>query len=186
MPDFQVTLFLTDTEGTYGWSEPYYIEATTIEVGVPAMEALITERSLVLTDFNKIVAGRISDTAVLNDSLLATNTPLDGAIVSTSITAVDPWTALMMRVESTSAHRGRHFFHGVLENTFLADRSYDPANPNNATWVDWKDYLVTNTKLRYKLAGVPTYGTLTGAILQRMVEKKVGRPFGLLRGRRPT
>jgi hypothetical protein len=184
MPNFQQTLFLGDEGGTYGWSEPYYATYVDIDAAKIGLDALCTARAEVLTDLHQVVAGRVSDVDVLNDSLLAEDLPIDGAIAATSVTAVDPWTALMVRIESTSAHRGRHFFHGVLEDTFLPNRSYDPANPNNAAWVTWMTYLIDNTLLRYKLAGVPVYGVVTNAILQREVEKKVGRPFNLLRGRR--
>lgn len=186
MATYQGTLFFTDAEGTYGFTEPYYLDALTPEAARTALDALAVARAEVLIDGCTIVAGRVSDVTITNDSLLCEDLPIDGQIVSTSITAVDPWTALMVRIESTSLHRGRHFFHGVLENTFLANRSYDPANPNNAAWVTWMTYLETNTFLRYKVAGVPTFGQVTAAILQKEVEKKVGRPFNLLRGRRPT
>ncbi len=186
MPNFQATLFFQDEAGTLGWSEPYYLENVDVDAAKIAMDALITARAEVLCDLYSIVAGRVSDVDVLNDSLLAEDLPVEGAIVSTSATAVDPWTALMVRIESTSAYRGRHFFHGVLENTFLPSRSYDPANPNNAAWVTWQTYLITNTLLKHKAGLTTVYSIITNAILQREVMKKVGRPFNLLRGRRPT
>jgi len=186
MPNFQVTLFFQDDAGTLGWSEPYYIENVDIAGAKISMDTLIIARAEVLCDLYSIVAGRVSDVDVLNDSLLAEDMPLEGQIVSTSATAVDPWSALMVRIESSSLYRGRHFFHGVLENTFLPSRSYDPANPNAGAWDTWAAYLVTNTLLKHKAGLTIVYSALTNCILQREVMKKVGRPFNLLRGRRPT
>ncbi len=186
MPTYQATLFLGDNDGTFGYSEPYYLTAATPAAAKTAMDALIGERIKVLVDIHSVFAGRVSDVAILNDSLLSAVTPLEGLIASTIATAVQPWTALNARCEAGAAARGRHFWHGILENTFQDNRHYDPANPNAAAWTAWVVFVAANTLLRHMVAAVPTYSAITDVIPIRETSKKVGRPFELLRGRRPT
>lgn len=186
MPNFQAIIFCEDVASTYGWSEPYYMDRANAAACRTDLETLITERVKVMSSVCQVVGGRVSDVAVLNDSLLVTNTPLVGLLAGTIATTQQPWSAFNVRMEATSLYRGRHFFHGCLDNTFLDSRYYDPANPNAVAWDDWLDYLISTTLLKHKVAGVDTYSILTDAIRLREVEHKVGRPFGLLRGRRPT
>jgi len=186
MPIYAGTLFFQDLESSYGWSETYYQEHATIEDMVTSMNGRVSLRANVLVDINTMVAGRVSDTAILNDSLLLTGFPVPGQVVSTSTTAVEPWTALLVRIEATSLFRGRHFFHGILESTFIAGRTYDPANPEAADWTAFFDDILAFDRLRHIVADVPEFDVITSVIPQREVMKKVGRPFGLLRGRRPT
>jgi hypothetical protein len=184
MPQFAHTLFLGDVEGSYGWSESYFGQSTTDLVARDKLDDLVNARVLVLVDVCKIEAGRVSNVDIVGDSFLSTVTPLTGAITSTHLTAVDPWSALNLRLEAGSPHRGRKFLHGVLEDTFDSDRRYNPGNPNAAAWATWFAFLVADWNIRVGPAPAFTYEPITAALPIREVEHKVGRPFTVLRGRR--
>jgi len=186
MPYFQAIMFCEDVLGTYGWSEPYYLNSASAAVARTDLETLIEERIKVMSDQCEIVGGRVSDVGVLNDSLLVTNTPLIGLLAATVAATQQPWSAFNCRIEAGSLYRGRHFWHGCLDSTFDDQRRYDPANPNAAAWDTWVSFVQAGTYLKHKVAGVDTYTALTDVVRLREVTHKVGRPFGLLHGRRLT
>jgi len=45
MATYQGTLFFTDAEGTYGFTEPYYLDALTPEAARTALDALAVARA---------------------------------------------------------------------------------------------------------------------------------------------
>jgi len=183
--DFQGTLFFQDNNSSYGWSENYYYkDATDIADALAKLAVLIPLRLAVLTDLHNLVAGRVSQIGIMNDSKLVSGLPLTGDVASTAVTAVQPWTALLTRNEATSLYRGRTFFHGVLENTFLPGRNYDPANGLNTEWLALFQEMVDRCALRHKVAGVKVLTLFSAVFPLRQVERKVGRPFNLLHGRR--
>jgi len=187
MPDYQGTLFFQDNASSYGWTENYFYEGVAdIDAALALLAVLIPLRAAVLTDRHNLAAGRVSDIAVLNDSKLVSGLPVVGDVVSTNLTVVQPWTALLTRNEATSLYRGRTFFHGTLETTFTSGRNYDTGNPQAADWTALFTEMVDRCSLKHKV-GLVTLLTPYSAILPlRQVERKVGRPFNLLRGRRRT
>lgn len=186
MATFKGTLFFQDAASSYGWTEDYPVEAAGIGDAAALINALIPLRQDVLTDLHNIVAGRLSDAAILNDSQLVAGLPVPGLVVATIATQADPWSALMIRTEATSLYRGRKYFHGLLEATFTVGRVYDAGNALAAEWIALFDWIQANCKLRHIIAGNPVFDAITNVIPQREVNKKVGRPFNLLRGRRTT
>lgn len=185
MPFQQAVMFFEDVSNTYGWTEVYWLDQADTGAARAALEVLIVDRADMLSSIHQIVGGRVSDAAVLRDSLLTTNTPIVGAIAATALSATEPWTALNVRLECTAAHRGRLFMHGCLEDFFSQpDRLYDDGNANDgAVQAFMADLLVTYRRIT--VAGVPTFLPITAALPLRQVAKRVGRPFGLLVGRRP-
>jgi len=181
----QGTLFFQDINSSYGWTENYYYkDAADLDAALSLLLVLIPLRVAVLTDIHNLVAGRISNVAIVNDSKLVTGLPVTGDLASTTITAVQPWSSLLTRNEASSLYRGRTFFHGVLEDTFLPGRSYDSANANNAAWQALFTEMKDRCALKHRVATVLTFTQFTAVLPMRMVERKVGRPFNLLRGRR--
>lgn len=186
MPTFQGTLFFQDLASSYGFTESYYMAAADIAAARTKLQDLVPIRLEVLTDLHNMVAARVSDVDILNDSLLITGFPLPGQIVATTLSQCEPWTALLTRNESSSLYRGRTFFHGLLEDTFTSGRLYDPGNANNAAWQILFDWIRDNCSLKHVLAAVAVYDAFTNILPLRQVNRKVGRPFNLLHGRRPT
>lgn len=186
--DFKATLFFQDLASSYGWSENYfYKQAADHDAVVTKVQIMLVLRLAVLTDLHQCVAARVSDVSVPNDSKLVSGLPLPGDVASTGSTIVQPWSALLTRNESTAFYRGRFFLHGVHEHTFLANRSYDPANAESADWIAFFLDIKDNCALRHIVAPpVVLYDNFTNIFPLRMVERKVGRPFNLLHGRRPT
>jgi len=187
MPDFVATLFINDNASSYGWSENYYLkDEDNIVDAADLFATIVPERLAVLTDLHTAVAARVSQIDIPNDSRLLTGFPAVGDLAATFDTQVQPWTALLTRNEATSLSRGRTFFHGVLEDTFTAGRVYNPTNPNNAAWQTLFTSIKDHCALRHIVADSVTLSDFSAVLPLRQVNRKVGRPFGLLRGRRPT
>lgn len=183
MPEYQVTLFFQDVAHGYGWSESYFISRTDIDAARLKADDLVILRAAVLTDIHEIAGGRVSDVDIFNDSKLVANLPVPGDVVSTVVTACEPWTCLNVRMEASALFRGRKYFHGLLETTFLSNRNYDPANPQNAAWQALFTELEDNWDLRVDYPAAPHYESITKCIPIRQTTRKVGRPFALLVGR---
>lgn len=186
MPNYAGTLFFTDQLNSYGWSETYFVNNVTIAGGKTVVENLVGLRSDILSANCKIQAGRISDVLITRDSLLLDGLPLSGQIVATVADTVQPWTALNIRIEATSLNRGRKFLHGVTDDIFLTDRTYNIANPHAAEFTLFFNELVASFRLRVGGLLVPTYEAITNVIPIRETSRRVGRPFGVLVGRRAT
>jgi len=187
MPNQQCVLFFGDLAQSFGWTEVYWFAESDIAGAHAKMVLLKDDRINVLPDFYGIFGGRVSDVSITGDSLLLTGGPYIGAVGPATFADVcEPWTALLTREESTSLKRGRHFIHGIMQTTFTSNRQYNTTNPEALLWDTFMSFLVANTYNRIKTAGVYGYVPITDAFPLRMVERKVGRPFGLLHGRRPT
>lgn len=189
MPQFACTAFFQDVAHGYGWSETYFIakpDPLGIQAARTAFDVLIAARLEVLTDIHEVSAGRVSDVAILNDSLLVAGLPLPGQVVSTVVTACEPWTCLNVRMEAGPEFRGRKFFHGILETTFQDNRNYAPANPQAAEWTALFTLLEDEWDLRVEHPLLTHYESITKCIPRRQTTRKVGRPFDLLVGRHRT
>lgn len=186
MPQYQQTLFFEDVDRSYGWSESYFRESPDPQLARTAMDSLIGFRLDVLVDLCQISAARVSDVDITNDSLLSVGLPLPGNVASTILTAADPWSCLNLRIEASDLYRGRKFIHGILENTFSDNRAWNPANPNAAQWLAFFTELEDNYNLRINSPGPFSYISITKCVPLKETTRKVGRPFGLLVGRRTT
>lgn len=186
MPNFQGTLFFQDLPSSYGWTENYYLEAADVSAARTELQEVVPLRAAVLTDLHKMVAARVSDVSVLNDSLLITGFPVVGDVMATIQTQCEPWTALLTRNESSSLYRGRTFFHGLLEATFSTGRIYDPINAQSVEWEALLEWIRLNCLLKHIVGAATVYDAFTNIYPLRQVNRKVGRPFNLLRGRRTT
>jgi len=186
MPNFKCTYMFNDAAASFGWSETWYSKdvadyaaAETLAIGYfPVRQAVLVDRC-------KLLAVRISSVEVVHDSLIKKPTDGTGDVTSTSDTVVQPWTALLSRNQATALYRGRTYFHGVLEDTFDSGRDYDATNAQATAWTALKAFILANFALRHNAPPDPvSYEQFTEIILLRQVNRKVGRPFGLLRGRR--
>jgi hypothetical protein len=188
MPNQQGVLFFEDIVGSLGWTEVYWLHDADTDTARTHLFTLAGLRAAAMADIYQVVAGRVSDVNLLNDSFLLVGLPIVGGIASTQLSATDPWSALNLRLECTSLHRGRLYMHGCMEAFFTApDRKYNPGNANDAAVQAFIAALLTATDRRVKATPGPfAYTPITAGIPQREVPHKIGRPFGLLHGRRRT
>lgn len=189
MADFQGTFFFRDTGRSFGWTESYYLTSTNHNTAATTLGLLATDRLAFMDPGNYLDQIRVSDINIERDSVLVLSSPRPGtATIAAGVKGTDPWTALMFRVESGFAYRGRKYCHGCLNDIALSSRAYDGTNPNDAAVQSYIANLVGNFKLKTKdTVGPPVVHNLqviSQVLPQRLVEHRVGRPFGLLVGRR--
>lgn len=186
MAHFKFRLILSDTDNMWGASEVYYFSGSTITSVLPVAEALAAARATVLIQDVRIVQGVLSDVAVSGDSLLTTNTPILGSVECLPDAAIQPWSAMNVRFEATSAHRGRKYFHGIKRVTFDGNRTYDVENDEAAAWTTFLDLVKSSSQLRCLVGESYDYLNITGYKPIALTEHKVGKSFFSLRGRRTT
>lgn len=189
MPVFAVTMFFEDNRHSLGWSETYYGTFTDFAAVNAAINSFCDLRVAILTDIFKLAFVRISNTAVTGDSQIVTPPNQVGDIDDSTDPSCEPWTCLMLRLEASPTSRGRKYHHGVPRSFFDVDRLYDPANANAAHVTDWVDELKAGTwSIKHRTGVGPpatySYPVIDAVIPQRQVIHQIGRPFGLLRGRR--
>lgn len=187
MANFATTLFLGDLTNSLGWSETYYRIAADHDEALANGALLVTARVGILLDVYQVRGFRVSDFAVPGDSRISTVvTPgdIDAAVRKPS----DPWTALNLRLEAGGNRRGRKFLHGIPQDFFKAGREYDATNASNADLITFMTHLTANYQLKFKAAAGPpiVYGfqAFTNANPVGQTKHEIGRPFGLLVGRR--
>lgn len=180
---FALTLFLNDTGVVSGSSETYYFDAADHAAALVEAAALANLRAVILRDDWLVTHIRVSKTDISGYSLVS-ETNYVGQLASDAL--MEPTAALMLRIEAGPTHRGRKFLHGVVSDLFLPNGDYDGANAAQP------DVTIFCNRIKgsgYALAtgvdpGPPDYIQVTSAEPQRLVSHRLGRPFGLRRGRR--
>jgi hypothetical protein len=189
MPNYAMTCFFKDAANSLGWSETYYRNAVDLPDMRTEATVLAAARLDILTDEYRFPFYRISDEAVSGDSEITANLVSVGGIASATSPAADPWSCLLVRFGSGLGVRGRKFLHGVPRDMFNASRDYDDGGPNDTaidaycTVIKDNDWCI-RSRTAIGPPAVYTYFDIDSATPQREAVHQIGRPFGLLRGRR--
>lgn len=174
-----------------GWSESYYLKANTLAGAKTNLNALVTARQPMLHSSIDIDYANVSQLGVTRDSYIVINGPLSG---SDTVAADAPNRlndAILLRQESQSGRICNRYIHGVPDNA-VVNNAYVASG--NATWdgllTDYITALKANAGFLKKVdPNDPTTWTVEdwGQVVSRgLTSHKVGRPFDLRPGRRPT
>jgi hypothetical protein len=187
MANYKITQFFTDAVNQTGWSESWYISAASAAAGLTAFAPVATARQALLNDVASLFAIRASNVDTPRDSLYqASGLPLVGSIATATYPLAGVWDCLLVTAQNTTNNLFGHIFmHDVPAGIFVG-RVYVPSHTSGINWVTnfatWQTALVTATIL--KRAKGPVYDAVTSVIGQRRTERRLGRPFDALRGRR--
>lgn len=198
-PPYWGTAFYEDTDGTVGWSEGYWIKTDVGQTYQQALDRLedIVRKRLSLTT-SSIVARfiRISATKIRNDTLVKELAPpfdyYTQAGTDDEILPADD--AVLMRFQGAAilSHATR-FLHALPKA--LASSADDRIFRPDASW-DGRFKLFRATIINFcqlvkngtVVGGVYVDGAATDIadvlLKTRIRDRKIGRPFGLLVGRR--
>lgn len=199
-PPFLGTMFITNRSFADGWSESYWIKGTPsgYNGALGNLRQVATARMAILTEEFECVYLRISDAMIRGDTLVEQLG--GGLLVGTFGGKVDFGSlpsddGLVLRVQGTTPtmHSSR-FLHGIpdTEDEAASSRGF----VNSARWRRpfnvYVDELKTHTVMIKRLAkGIPPAPDIiatpsdisTVTYMNLIKNRKVGRPFGLLRGR---
>lgn len=121
LPTYKATFFINSlTSQPGGWSESFYLEASTPQIASKAAEDLAPLRSAALGEGMALIAWRVSDVALRGDALVTYGS--DAALpVIDGHPADSPWQGFLYRLTSGNVYRSMHIFRGVPDDSTNAD-----------------------------------------------------------------
>jgi hypothetical protein len=109
--------FFRHLAGQAGWSETYYFGPGTIDDAFTTFGAMAPLRAAILGNQSTLAELRVSDVAILGDSLVFS---WDSNPLTTFSFPVDvPWNALLVRLGSSSYYRRNIFLRGVPDEVIV-------------------------------------------------------------------
>lgn len=182
MPVFRGTFFFQSSTRPFGWTETYALTVADYDAAEIELALLADLRVAILTTDCVIRAVRMSNTSVAGDARFI---GIGGDVGTLAGDFVDPTTALLTRYEATPVYRGRTFLHGVVQDVFTAALGYDHGNPAAADFTAFGVKLASTPFQIRTVAGVLiTWRNIDNVQFVGYSSHRVGRPFGLQRGRR--
>lgn len=174
-----------------GFSESYYLTGSTLSAAKTALSNLVTARKGMISNTLDIEYANVSQLGVKRDSFIVINGPQAGSDTVTANVPNRLSDALLIRQESQAGRICNRYLHGVpdpavINGSYLVGgvAAFDTALAAYLT------ALQTNSGFLKKVNPadqstwiVETWGTITN---RGLTSHKVGRPFDLQRGRRPT
>lgn len=188
---FKVSLFFHQIDGATGngWSENYHWNATSYDTVKAGLATFVPDRLKLCVDNVVFDAARVSypgqkhQDLVLNASGLAMTSSL-GTYVAAAGTAGDTCqsdVALLLRVRDVANFHTSVWLHGVPEDVPTGNE-YNPTTAFVTAMTAFQSDLFTYCMV--KQPGANLYSPMTTVDSIRVANRKVGRPFGAVRGRR--
>ncbi len=178
--------------GTAGWSEVFYISAADSPSAIATLQTINT--ALLKTQCDAVFTDqlRVSDVEVKGDGFLANPTNSQGSLAIGAGTLADINLAARYRLITLDGkHRVNHFVHGLRAQDVTGGP--DGMTENTAAYAALADVIAFQTVLKnntvnWQKRTIPpvTAGFNSCELLRPMSIRRVGRPFGLPRGRRRT
>jgi hypothetical protein len=190
MPYFKATWFFTDIIDTVGWTENWWVFTTDAAAALTVVSNYATVRAALLLDSTSITAIRVSSVGMPRDSLyLGTGLPVAGTIGRISNPLAGVWDVLLCRRDVANNNLLGHMSLHMVPGSIFAGRVYVPGGASSIGWAaKFTAFGVEVTNGNYLLrqkSGV-TWGYIpcTTFLGVRRSERRLGRPFDGLRGRR--
>lgn len=190
-PPFIVQVFFMTKDG-HGFSENYWCNQATYEAALAKAEelgGLLDVRATLFTASHYIAYVRVSDTTKRRDTLVRgyTATERQGTYVPAAGDTSPDSDALLIRWQGFVtgvpyfALRPLH----LIPEECVTDGVYAPTVAFSTALVNLQTVLLAapDYVMVAKVAGVPTSFEISSQTAIRMSRRKVGRPFGLSRGR---
>jgi hypothetical protein len=189
MAQYKGTLFFQATPN--GWTERYFMNASTLSDASAALLSVIVGRLPILHEDCSIVAATLSDIAIRGDSFNVLSVGEVGSAVDTT-GYVDVDNALLIKWQVGVFQRNKTFLRGI-PNGQQRDGVYAPSLPYIALVNTYAGDVLANCVFpapgplnpspppKYLYSYVPG---LSYSLKTRLARRKSGRPFGLPRGRR--
>lgn len=172
--------------GKQGWSETYYNNSTVDSKAVGDAAALWQSRGAMLGQNASMTYCRVSDVAVKRDLVLHGNAsfqPIKGKLGTCSLAQQALDTKWFTNINTQWSSR---LMRGVPDSMFVATNPGGYA-PGGAWVTAFNNFMTLVTSGGSSFVGKfkgPVYNKYTTAQIVRACTRRVGRPFGVLRGRK--
>lgn len=184
-PPWKGTLFINHGTSNTGWSETYYINTASLTTAQTNFGLILAGRMTLLTNKYSLVYARLSDMSFKGDGYVTTSTlPIVGGFVPLVADGGQPGSCIVTRWNDGAGRRNIHVLHGIPEED-ITDGTIALTTPYGALLSAFYTQLITNAAFRRKKAVAPfvEFVPIASIATRYATVKKVGRPFGLLRGR---
>jgi hypothetical protein len=200
MPDFRGSLLFSQPAQVAGWSEIYYLNDPNHNGALRTMLELMQRRMAISNGTTYCDSVRVSNVDHPRDVLFVNfANPIQGKYRKANGSDVG-WTAVMVNLRVDPANRGKKFLRGMPDELinvpFSGQEIFTAPGDWNFAFNAYREYIIThNFELRRtkKNPNPPpparVFKDFVGPIQEleyvRVVSRRIGRPFGLQRGRRP-
>lgn len=191
MPQYKATWFFTSQKYAVGWSESWYTNANDPIVAQTNVANYLPKRIACLSDAALCQALRIArDGAPRDSTFMAFSTANVGLYPEATNPIAGVWDCLLCRRDVFDGSLLGHFFMRFVPAGIFNGRLYVEKTTSPATWESaFKAFGTEVTNGNYEIfkAATPIAGDFVAPFSfqgVRRTERKIGRPFDLLRGRR--
>lgn len=184
-PPWKATWFINHPGTNSGWSETWYINIASLSGAHTSLSLIMDSRMSLLTNKYSMVYARLSSLNVKGDGYPTTHSlPIVGTFVPATPDGGKPGDAIILRASDGAGKRNMRVLRGIPEESIL-DGVVNTVAPFAALLISYFVILQGNAAFRRKTAIAPfvEFVPIAGISTGRAISKKVGRPFGLPRGR---
>jgi hypothetical protein len=171
----------------YGWTENWWIEATTYATALGSLTNIAQARLPMMTPDCSIPAMRVSLPGTKGASFnnIAPNV---GTFTSPNGTTT-AFTALLISLRGGDIYKAQHYLHGIPDQEEVSGQ-YAPDATFLSAYNTFASVVRANAVMYGKNRNPPPAAKvvipITLVVAERLVEHKVGRPFGSPHGRSAT
>jgi len=186
-PTFRSTFFVNRADKSGGFALSFYPNGADQAASVLLAQSLLADYVAILPESYNVAYARVDNLDHPRDSLIVPSVyPSPGTYaLESGEKEFPPDTCFLLQMYGTPQEKNRHFLHGVLSQDTDADFNYVPSAPLITAMAAFTTNLMTNFWVGSTSPTAPYRDTPTAVLVARLTNRKVGRPFGTPRGRRP-
>lgn len=182
----KVNLLFQTEQPVSGWSEVYYHTGNDITTVRTDTTALVTARLAILAGDCQCSGYRAYRIGQKRYGVTVANTPPTPGTWTAGERSTEPWTALLLDINSSFSVQVLKYLHGIPQSQ-ISEGIFDPTGPFTTALNAFFAVLVAKWKIWAKDPASPSEKSewpITDVEENRIVSHRIGRPFGLPVGRR--
>jgi hypothetical protein len=183
----KLSLNFEGSERVCGWSETLYMSGTSLSNANTQVLNYIPIRLAIAPSSVSFVGGRMSVIGSPKNSQLIIPPTAHVGTFNSEVHMTEPWSALLMRLQSGAAMKAPRYLHGIPQ-TQVTGGTFTPTGGFLTALASWSVEMTTNWSIYVVDPANPGPGKQIAAISSapyvRLTKHPVGRPFGLLVGKR--
>lgn len=184
-PPWKVTNFFNFSGGpSLGWSETWYVNKTTFNDMAIDWAIVIAARMAIVGVQSVLTYARASRLDVKGDGVQLNSANINGTYTPAIGDISHPGVALLTRWTTSGGHSVNHVLHSIPEECANFG-NYQPTSGYALAMTAFQSAVSTHLVIPRKTTVAPfvVFEPVSTVGLRRMVVRKLGRPFGLSRGR---
>jgi hypothetical protein len=182
----KLSLIFEMSQPAAGWSETIYLPGTDVAASIALAESLLALRIAILPFDCECPGYRLYVVGTKRNGVTIYKNPPTAGGWTVDDLSTEPWSAILLACNSNYQLMVNKYIHGIPQSQVVAGQ-YTPTGPFTTALTAYIAGLKAGAVLYAKnpaAVGPKTEWNITFANPAKLVEHRVGRPFGLLVGRR--